>query len=118
MAAHAAGIRIQGPEVSEPLAEASPRYFPEDGLVCRCERVTLGEVLAYIREHDVVDVNQLKQIRVGMGACGGNNCPVLLPRVFTQAGVDWSQVTRGTTRPLSIEVPIGVLINEDRGEEG
>ena len=118
VAADVAGIRIQAPEVSEPLPDPSPSFLPEDGLVCRCERITLGQVVDYIQDHDIRDVNQLKQLRVGMGACGGKNCPGLLPRVFGRAGVDWGQVTRGTTRPLSVEVPISVLLNENSGGEG
>jgi len=75
--------------------------------------VTVRELVDYIKEHNVRDVNQLKQIRVGMGACGGKNCSVLLPQVFKMAGVDWQEVTPGTKRPLSVEVPMYALINEE-----
>ncbi|MFH1130486.1 MAG: FAD-dependent oxidoreductase [Pseudomonadota bacterium] len=110
-----AGIQIQDPAVTRPLPEASLKYLPGNGIVCRCERVSLGEIVDYIREHNITDVNQLKQIRVGMGACGSKTCSVLLPRVFQMAGVDWKQVTKGTVRPLCVEVPMFALINEKRG---
>ncbi|MCK4295924.1 MAG: (2Fe-2S)-binding protein, partial [Candidatus Marinimicrobia bacterium] len=87
-------------------------YLPENGIVCQCEMVSVKEIVDYIKEHHVRDVNQLKQIRVGMGACGGKNCSTLLPRVFEMAGVDWEEVTQGTKRPLSVEIPMYALINE------
>ena len=75
--------------------------------------VTAKELIAYIKEHNIRDVNQLKQIRVGMGACGGKNCAVLLPRIFAMTGIDWKEVTQGTKRPLSVEIPMYALINEE-----
>jgi len=107
------GIRVQSPEVTQAVQEPSFDYLPENGIVCHCEMVTVHELIDYIKEHNVRDVNQLKQIRVGMGACGGKNCSVLLPRVFQMAGIKWSEVTAGTKRPLSVEVPMYALINEE-----
>jgi NADPH-dependent 2,4-dienoyl-CoA reductase/sulfur reductase-like enzyme/Fe-S-cluster-containing hydrogenase component 2 len=112
-AALAAGIRVQDPAIIAPLPEASYTYLPDDGVVCHCELVTIREVIDYIKEHDVRDVNQLKQIRVGMGACGGKNCSVVLPRIFREAGVDWNTVAKGTIRPLSVEIPMQAVINEE-----
>lgn len=108
----AAGIRIQSLEAVAPLPEPSFTYLPENGIVCHCELVTIKEIVDYIRDHRVRDVNQLKQIRVGMGACGGKNCSAVLPRVFKEAGVDWSEVTQGSIRPLSVEIPMFAIINE------
>jgi thioredoxin reductase/Fe-S-cluster-containing hydrogenase component 2 len=112
-----AGIRVQDPAVTAPLPVASLRHVPEDAIVCRCERVTLGELVAHIREHRVTDVNQLKQIRVGMGACGSRTCSTLLPRAFALAGVPWEKIAPGTKRPLGVEVPMGVLVNEERQDD-
>ncbi len=109
-----AGIRIQDPSLVAPTPRAIPDFIPENGILCRCERITVGEVLEHIRKFQVEDANDLKQIRVGMGACGGKTCSVLLPRVFAMAGVDWSRVTRGTLRPLSVEVPMKAIANEDQ----
>ena len=75
--------------------------------------VTVKQLVNYIREHNVRDINQLKQIRVGMGACGGKICSMLLPQIFHLAGVDWNEVSPGTRRPLSVEIPMYVLINEE-----
>jgi len=110
--ASVAGIRVQDESVTAPLPEPSFSYLPEKGIVCQCEMISVKEIVDYIKEHHVRDVNQLKQIRVGMGACGGKNCSTLLPRVFKMAGVDWKEVTQGTKRPLSVEIPMSALINE------
>jgi len=110
-----AGIEVQPKEISAPLDNAKFSYIPENGIVCQCEKITAKELLDYIKEHKVRDINQLKSLRLGMGACGGNTCSVLLPRLFKMAGVDWSEVTHGTKRPLSVEVPMFAIINENEG---
>ena len=109
-----AGIRVQDEEKTFPLPEAKYSYIPDNGIVCRCERVTLKQVVDFIKENDIHDANQLKQIRVGMGACGSRTCSVLLPRVFAAAGVNWYEVTQNTKRPLSMEIPMCALVNEEK----
>lgn len=108
-----AGIQVQDSNQIKALTEPSFEYLPENGIVCHCELVTVKEIVDFIRKHDVRDVNQLKLIRVGMGACGGKNCSALLPRLFKEAGVDWQTVVPGTRRPLTVEVPMAAIINED-----
>ncbi|HQJ61648.1 MAG TPA: (2Fe-2S)-binding protein, partial [bacterium] len=112
-AAKVMGIRVQDESVTRPLKTADYEYIPENGIVCRCERVTLKEVVDFIKENKIRDINQLKQIRVGMGACGSKTCSVQMPRVFKAAGVNWSEVTEGTNRPMCVETPMYALINED-----
>ncbi|MCP4131835.1 MAG: FAD-dependent oxidoreductase [bacterium] len=113
-AAHIAGIRIQKDTETAPLREPLFNYAPGKSIVCRCERVTVDEIVAFIKEHEVRDVNQLKQIRVGMGACGSKTCSVLMPRIFAMAGVDWDTVAEGKKRPLVVEVPMGRVVNEEK----
>ena len=108
----AAGIRVQEPPACAPLPEPRFQYVPDNGVVCRCERVSVAELVDYIHNHRVSDVNQLKQIRAGMGACGAKTCSVLFPMVFRKAGVDPRTVAPGTPRPLSVEVPMGAFLNE------
>jgi len=115
-AAKISGIRVQDVKEVQPLENASFNYLPENGVVCQCELITVKEIVDYIKEHKVRDAAQLKPLRVGMGACGGKNCSTLLPRVFKMAGVEWNDVTPGTKRPLSVEVPMYALINESDGE--
>jgi NADPH-dependent 2,4-dienoyl-CoA reductase/sulfur reductase-like enzyme/Fe-S-cluster-containing hydrogenase component 2 len=114
--AKAAGIRVQDESVTKPLPQPSFDYLPDNGVVCQCEMVTVKEIVDYIKKHDVKDVNQLKQIRVGMGACGGKTCSILLPRVFKMAGVNPDELIQGTKRPLSVEAPMYALINEGDSE--
>lgn len=108
-----AGIRVQDEAVTQPLPKPRYDYLPENGILCRCERVSVGETIAFIKENHVRDVNQLKLGRVGMGSCGGKTCSVLLPRVFAMAGVDWKTVSQGTRRPLSVEIPMWAIVNEE-----
>ena len=109
-----AGIRIQDEDKTKQLPKAEYNYVPDNAIVCRCERVTVKQIVDFIKENDIKDANQLKQIRVGMGACGSRTCSVMLPRVFSAAGVNWYEVTQNTKRPLSVEIPMCVLANEQK----
>lgn len=115
-APRAIGIRMQDESVTRPLASAQFEYLPDQAIVCRCERVDVGEIVSFIKENEVRDVNQLKTIRVGMGACGSKTCSVLLPQLFRKAGVDPAMVTSGTVRPLMLEVPMRDIVNESSVE--
>ena len=55
------------------------------------------------------DLNQLKAIRVGMGACGGKTCSVLLSRIMAQAGQ--RQSFRTSRPPVSVEIPLWAVGN-------
>ena len=86
-----------------------PAEIADDEIVCRCERVTAGELRALIRAGHR-DVNELKTIvRVGMGACGGKTCAPLIERLFRDEGVPLAEVTPSVRRPLFVEVPLGVF---------
>jgi len=111
-----AGIRVQDEDKIKPLSKPVFNYIPDNGILCRCERVTVGEIIKFIKDNDIKDANQLKQIRVGMGACGSRTCSILLPRIFNAAGVNWFEVAENTKRPLSVEIPMGAIINEESGE--
>ncbi|OGR76987.1 MAG: sulfurtransferase [Elusimicrobia bacterium GWC2_64_44] len=81
----------------------------DDTIICRCERVSLGEVRRAIRS-GMRDLNQLKAVtRAGMGACGSKTCSSLLLNVFRSEGVDLKEVTGFTRRPLFVEAPLGVF---------
>ncbi len=83
-----------------------------DTVVCRCERITLREIVDFIKKNDVKDANQLKSLRVGMGACGGKTCSQLIAKAFIIAGVNPAEIEPFTQRPLFMEVPMGSLVNE------
>ena len=86
----------------------------DDGaaFVCRCERVSLDVIVDFIKANKVRDINQLKTLRVGMGACGGKTCSQLLGKAFRLADLDPALVEPGSLRPLTLEVPMGELVNE------
>lgn len=110
-----AGVRVQEENKIKPLKETSFSYMPDNAIVCRCEMVTVKEVKDHIRDHEIRDINQLKNIRVGMGSCGGKNCSLLLPRIYRELGIDFNEITAGTDRPLTVEIPMHSLINEESG---
>jgi len=117
LATQAVGILVQDEEVTKPLAETDFTYMPDNAIVCRCERVSVGEIKDFVREHNVTDMNQLKVIRVSMGACGGKTCLDLVPRVLMQAGVSRDAIHAATYRPLTVEVPMKALANQGGGQE-
>jgi thioredoxin reductase/Fe-S-cluster-containing hydrogenase component 2/bacterioferritin-associated ferredoxin len=110
-----AGIRVQQPWVGASMPD-TVRRLEDDEIVCRCERVTAGEIRARIRA-GVRDLNELKgATRAGMGACGGKTCPSLIARLFREEGVPPSEVTELTRRPIFMEVPMGHFAGLVTGE--
>jgi len=111
-----AGIRVQEPWVGQPMEQWTARVA-DDEIVCRCERVTAGELRTLIRA-GTRDMNQLKAAtRCGMGACGGKTCPSLIKRIFREEGVNLSAVTDLTQRPVFMEVPLGAFAGVVAAEE-
>ncbi len=93
--------------------------MPDEAVICRCERVTAGEIRAVIRS-GVVDINQLKAMtRSGMGSCGSKTCRPMIYRLFQEEGVDPGNVVDRIDRPLFVEVPLGhfACIQEDEVNE-
>lgn len=108
-----AGFTVLVPEAAEKgFGVAEP--VPDDTIICRCERITAGEVRAEIRA-GVRDMNVLKAtIRTGMGACGGKTCTELILRLYRDMGVDLKDVTLPTNRPFVAEVPLGVFAGMEK----
>jgi sarcosine oxidase, subunit alpha len=103
-----AGIRIQGPSAAQQLGEAVARAT-DDTLVCRCERVTLGEIKTVIQAGSR-DINEIKALtRAGMGSCGSKTCGSLIRHAFKELGIPLSEVTENVPRPLFMEVPLGMF---------
>lgn len=112
-----AGIRVQDPWVSEALPEALER-LTDDTIVCRCERVTAGEIRTLIRE-GYRDVNEIKAVtRAGMGACGAKTCSTLIQRLFREEGIPPEEVTENVARPLFVEVPLGAFAGVKEVDNG
>jgi sarcosine oxidase, subunit alpha len=108
LAGRVAGFRVVKPVDEPPILEMDVP-LSDDAIVCRCERVTAGEIRALI-EGGVRDVNEIKAVtRAGMGACGGRTCNRLILHLFREAGIDPETVTEGTRRPLFVEVALAIF---------
>jgi sarcosine oxidase subunit alpha len=108
VAKRAVGIWVQERRV-DPMTVYEKAPPPDEAVVCRCERITAGEIRAAIRS-GVRDLNQLKALtRAGMGACGSKTCRPMIWRMFQEEGVDLGTVTDRVDRPLFVEVPIGAF---------
>lgn len=110
-----AGFRIIPDELGAPKDQIDMSGLPDEAIVCRCERVTAGEVRALIAE-GVTDLNQIKAItRAGMGACGFKTCQSLIMQLMRAEGIAPEEITPNTVRPLFVETPLGVLGNIAKG---
>lgn len=108
VAKSAMGIWVQEKQIA-PSEIYEKQLPPDDAIVCRCERITAGEIRTAIRS-GVRDLNQLKALtRAGMGACGSKTCRPMIWRIFEEEGIDLGTVTDRVDRPLFVEVPIGIL---------
>jgi sarcosine oxidase subunit alpha len=111
-----AGIRVQESAITRPL-DHYVEHITDDTIICRCERVTAGEIRELIRQ-GYRDMNELKIVtRAGMGACGAKTCNTLIHRLFQEQGIPMGQVADHTKRPIFIEVPIGVFAGVESTEE-
>jgi sarcosine oxidase, subunit alpha len=112
-----AGIRVQELEVSRPM-DNYVHHIEDDTIICRCERVTAGEIRALIRK-GYRDLNEIKTVtRAMMGACGSKTCHSLIYRLFSDEGIDPSKLKDQTKRPIFIEVPLGIFANSHINDEG
>jgi len=108
-----AGIRLQQPPISEEEIAPTPELVDET-IICRCERVSAGEIRSLIRSGSR-DINEIKALtRAGMGACGGKTCTALIQRLFREEGIPLSEVVYPTNRPLVSEVSIGSLAGAEK----
>jgi len=80
---------------------------PEDLIICRCEEVTLGEVLKVIHEgaHSLDAVKRMT--RAGMGLCQNKTCFNLIARLINQeTAIPLAHLEPFTARPPVRPVPV------------
>jgi len=119
LAKRVAGIRLQPPETSDPLIRYVERTS-DDTIICRCERVTAGEIRKLIRE-GMRDINEIKAVtRASMGSCGAKTCTPLIHRLFREEGLPESAIVDQPKRPLFLEVSFGVFagLTEEKDPHG
>ncbi len=110
-----AGFLMREPADGPPAEDAA---LEKDPFICRCERVRKSDIVREIRA-GVRDMNQLKVVvRSGMGGCGGKTCTEQILRIFREEGVDLSEVTVPSIRPLVAEVHLGDFVKKEEGEGG
>ncbi|MBD3197792.1 MAG: NAD(P)-binding protein [Candidatus Lokiarchaeota archaeon] len=98
----------------KPLEIYSKSKLPDDAIVCRCERVTAGEIRRWIKK-GVTDINELKALtRASLGACGGKTCGPLIEKLYLDEGFKEEEITKGTIRPLFMEVPLKFFADSDK----
>ena len=113
IATEAAGFRIIKRDEPKPfLSEMElEEILDDDAFICRCERVTAGEIRKLIRE-GVRDINQIKaKTKASMGACGGKTCLNMIKRLFQSEGISLDEVIETPIRPVFVEVPLHILGN-------
>jgi sarcosine oxidase, subunit alpha len=112
-----AGIKVQENAVTLPL-DQYVEHIDDDTIVCRCERVTAGEIRQLIQD-GYRDINEIKAIsRAGMGACGSRTCTALIHRLFREQGIPFDDVVDHTKRPLFVEVPLSVFAGAIDSQDG
>ncbi|MGQ9603181.1 MAG: FAD-dependent oxidoreductase [bacterium] len=115
-ASHEDALKIAGFRVRKGSEEIRLEVSSQgDPIICRCERVRESEIRREVRRllsEGVADLNQLKFLRCGMGACGGKTCEPLILRIFDEEGRDIGDVVGFTKRPLVTEVDLATLSGE------
>ena len=114
------GFRIIEPSQAkdyegEPLL---PDKLDDQAYVCRCERITAGEIRELIKA-GVRDINQIKAVtHASMGSCGGKTCLNLIRRMFAAEGIPLAEVTDPPVRPSFVEVPVKDFVENAPVEGG
>jgi sarcosine oxidase subunit alpha len=109
-----AGVRIQG-ENSLPDFEYFVENLCDEMIVCRCERISAGEIRELIRK-GYTDINEIKTVlRAGMGSCGGKTCFSLIKRIFREEGFRIDVIVNSTPRPLFMEVTLSKFAGYHNG---
>jgi sarcosine oxidase subunit alpha len=84
-------------------------------IVCRCERISAGEIRELIRK-GYTDINEIKTVlRAGMGSCGGKTCFSLIKRIFREEGFRIDVIVNSTPRPLFMEVTLSKFAGYHNG---
>jgi len=115
-----AGFRVIQPSQVKAFEPESDFFdnLDDDAYVCRCERITAGEIKQLIRM-GVKDINQIKAVtHASMGSCGGKTCLNLIRRMFAAEGIALAEVTDPPVRPAFVEVPVKDFIEFTNEEAG
>ncbi len=90
---------------------------PEKVIICRCEDVTLADVLRAI-DMGYRDLESLKRyLRIGMGACQGGHCLLIVARILARRlGKSPDQLFYPRSRPPLVPVEIRYFLGGGEGD--
>lgn len=106
-------VRHAAPVLSELSLEERDQLIaqnPDYGeIVCRCEEISKGEIIAALRSPlPVYTVDAVKRrVRPGMGRCQGAFClPSVMRIISEEAGIPFEDVVKGSSRSRIVVGPI------------
>ena len=87
----------------------------QDIIICRCEEITLSEIIQAIEE-GAKDINGVKRrTRAGMGLCQGRTCEKLIQQILEkELNIFPKDIKMGTDRPPIKPVTFGELGGKDQ----
>lgn len=89
----------------------------KDIILCRCEDVSLQDVHDCLEEGYTTFEDIKRILRVGMGACQGNTCGLLVQREIAKfQNVPMSKVKTHTPRPLVAGVKLKSIAKQAKNE--
>jgi len=77
----------------------------EETIVCRCEKVTAGDVFAGI-ELGYRNINEIKRTRVGMGLCQARTCESMVAQLMIHKGIPVEEIGYLGLRPPLSPIPL------------
>ncbi|MCD6508205.1 (2Fe-2S)-binding protein [Candidatus Poribacteria bacterium] len=85
-----------------------------DLLICRCEEVSLSEILEAIKE-GARTIDEIKRrTRAGMGLCQGKTCRRLIAQILArETGQPIKDILPSTFRPPVRPIQLGVLVSTE-----
>jgi NADPH-dependent 2,4-dienoyl-CoA reductase/sulfur reductase-like enzyme len=83
-------------------------FMDRSTIVCRCEQVTVGDVIDGI-EKGYRNINEIKRTRVGMGLCQGRTCEWATAQIMLQQGIPMEEIGYFNLRPPLSPMPFSVF---------
>lgn len=90
-----------------------PQPDPSKTIVCRCENISLQQIIQAIEEgYDNVELLKRK-LRIGMGPCQGSTCLLIIARVLMQkTGKSFEEVMFPGNRPPIHPVKLKLFLGD------
>ncbi len=88
-----------------------------DVIICRCEDVSLQDLLDVLEEGYTTMEDVKRILRIGMGACQGNTCGLLVQREIAKfLQIPMSEVKPQKVRPLVSGVKLKSIVENAKHE--